>query len=47
VLEKKGKELLEKFGSVQGVRAATEEQIAEIVGKSVAKNILKYFYDSK
>jgi excinuclease ABC subunit C len=44
---KRAKELLEKFGSVRGVLAAPEEQIAEIVGKSVAKTILKYFYDSK
>jgi excinuclease ABC subunit C len=39
--------LLEKFGSVQSVRASTEEQITEIVGKVAAKNILKYFFDPK
>ena len=41
--ETRAKELLETFGSLQGVRAATEEQLAEIVGSSVAKNILQYF----
>jgi excinuclease ABC subunit C len=44
--QKRAKALLEKFGSVQGVRAATEEQIAEIAGNSAAKNILKYFHDA-
>jgi excinuclease ABC subunit C len=38
--------LLKTFGSLQGVRDATEEQLAEIVGKSAAKNILTYFHDS-
>jgi excinuclease ABC subunit C len=41
--ETRAKELLETFGSLQGVRAATEEQLAELVGSSVAKNILQYF----
>jgi len=40
---KRAKDLLETFGSLQGVRTATEEQLAEIVGSSVAKNILQYF----
>jgi excinuclease ABC subunit C len=44
--QKRAKALLEKFGSVQGVRAATEEQIAEIAGNSAAKTILKYFHDA-
>jgi excinuclease ABC subunit C len=41
--DKRAKELLETFASLQGVRAATEEQLAEIVGSSVANNILQYF----
>jgi excinuclease UvrABC nuclease subunit len=45
--KKRAEELLETFGSVQGVRAATEKKLTEIVGKTVAKNILKYFNDSK
>ena len=44
--QKRAKVLLEKFGSVQGVRAASEEQIAEIVGNSAALNILKYFHET-
>jgi excinuclease ABC subunit C len=44
---KRVEELLETFGSLQGVRVATEEQLIEIVGKSVAKNIIKYFNDLK
>jgi excinuclease ABC subunit C len=44
--QKRAKELLDKFGSVQGVRTATEDQIAEIAGNAAAKNILKYFHDT-
>jgi excinuclease ABC subunit C len=44
--KKRAEELLKAFGSLQGVRAATEEQLAEIVGKSVARNILQYFRDA-
>ena len=42
----KSKALLKTFGSFHGVQSATEEQLAEIVGKSAAKNILTYFHDS-
>jgi excinuclease ABC subunit C len=45
--KKRAKELLETFGSLQGVRAASEEQLTNIIGKSVARNILKYFNASK
>ena len=41
--KKRAGELLEAFGSVQGVKFATEEQLAEIVGETVAKRILEYF----
>jgi excinuclease ABC subunit C len=41
--KKRAGELLEVFGSVQGVKFATEEQLAEIVGETVAKRILEYF----
>jgi excinuclease ABC subunit C len=41
--KKRAGELLEVFGSVQGVKFATEEQLAEIVGEAVGKKILEYF----
>jgi excinuclease ABC subunit C len=45
--KKRATELLETFGSVQGVRSATEEQLAEIIGYEVAKKIIDYFDNSK
>jgi excinuclease ABC subunit C len=39
----RAKQLLEAFGSVQGVKFATEEQLAEIVGQKVAEKIKTYF----
>ncbi|HAL57711.1 MAG TPA: excinuclease ABC subunit C, partial [Bacteroidetes bacterium] len=41
--KKRATELLESFGSVQGVKFATEEQIAEIVGSKIAAKIKEYF----
>lgn len=41
--KKRATELLEAFGSVQGVKFATEEQIAEIVGQKLALEITEYF----
>ena len=41
--KKRAAELLEAFGSVQGVKFATEEQLAEIVGEKVARKIRDYF----
>jgi excinuclease ABC subunit C len=41
----RAKELLEAFGSVQGVKFATEEQIGEIVGGKLAAEIKEYFSD--
>jgi excinuclease ABC subunit C len=41
--KKRAKELLEAFGSVQGVKFATEAQLAEIVGEKVAAKIQEYF----
>lgn len=41
--KKRAKELLETFGSVQGVKFATEEQLAEIVGEKSAAKIKEYF----
>jgi excinuclease ABC subunit C len=41
--KKRATELLEAFGSVQGVRFATPEQLAEIVGEKVAERIRNYF----
>ena len=42
----RAKQLLEAFGSVQGVKFATEEQLAEIVGQKVAEKIKAYFEES-
>jgi len=44
--KKRAKELLEAFGSVQGVKFATSEQLAEIVGEKVALRIKDYFDQS-
>ncbi|MBM4165880.1 MAG: excinuclease ABC subunit C [Ignavibacteria bacterium] len=41
--KKRAKELLEVFGSVQGVKFATEEQLIEVVGEKVAESIKEYF----
>jgi len=41
--DKRAKELLEAFGSVQGVRFATTEQLAAVVGDRVAGKIREYF----
>jgi len=44
--EKRAKELLEAFGSVQGVKFATLEQLAEIVGEKLAERIREHFDDA-
>jgi excinuclease ABC subunit C len=41
--KKRAAELLKTFGSVQGVRSATTEQLKEIVGDTIAVNIAEYF----
>jgi excinuclease ABC subunit C len=41
--KKRAQELLEAFGSVQGVKFATMEQLAEVVGEKVAAKIKEYF----
>jgi len=41
----RAKELLEAFGSVQGVKFASEDQLAEIVGSSVAQTVKEYFVE--
>lgn len=41
--KKRARELLEAFGSVQGVKFATTNQIAEIVGEKTASRIKEYF----
>ena len=41
--KKRTQELLEAFGSVQGVKFATREQLAEIVGEKVAAKIKEHF----
>lgn len=40
---KRATELLEAFGSVQGVRFASAEQLAEVVGEKVAMKIKEHF----
>jgi excinuclease ABC subunit C len=44
--KKRSKELLEAFGSVQGVKFATKEQLSEIVGEAIAEKIKSYFDES-
>jgi excinuclease ABC subunit C len=44
--KKRAQELLEAFGSVQGVKFATAEQLAEIAGEKVAQKIREYFGSS-
>ncbi len=41
--KKRAQELLEAFGSVQGVKFATPEQLIEVVGEKVAEKIQEYF----
>ncbi|RCK74049.1 MAG: Excinuclease ABC subunit C [Ignavibacteriae bacterium] len=41
--KKRAKELLEVFGSVQGVKFATYEQLVEIVGEKIANRIKEHF----
>ncbi len=41
--KKRARELLEVFGSVQGVKFATPEQITEVVGEKIALRIREYF----
>jgi excinuclease ABC subunit C len=41
--KQRAKKLLEVFGSVQGVKFATGEQLAEIIGEKTAEKIKEYF----
>lgn len=41
--KRRAQELLEVFGSVQAIRFATEDQLAEIVGQKTAERIREYF----
>ncbi|MBI3365601.1 MAG: excinuclease ABC subunit C [Ignavibacteriae bacterium] len=41
--KKRAKQLLEVFGSVQGVKFATTEQLKEVVGDKIAEKIKEYF----
>lgn len=43
--KKRAKLLLEVFGSVQGVKHATEEQLAEVVGEKLAEKIRLFFHE--
>jgi len=43
--KKRSKLLLEVFGSVQGVKHATEEQLAEVVGEKLAEKIRLFFHE--
>jgi len=42
----RARELLEAFGSVQGVKFATLEQLAEVVGEKVATKIKEYYAET-
>jgi excinuclease ABC subunit C len=43
--KKRSKLLLEVFGSVQGIRHASEEQLAEVVGEKLAEKIRLWFHE--
>ena len=45
--KKRAKELLEAFGSVQGVKFATQEQLTEIVGERIASKVKDYFAEEE
>jgi excinuclease ABC subunit C len=45
--KKRTKELLEVFGSVQGVKFATIEQLTDVIGESLASRIKDYFLESE
>ncbi|HZY10465.1 MAG TPA: excinuclease ABC subunit UvrC [Bacteroidota bacterium] len=45
--KKRAKELLEAFGSVQGVKFATHQQLSDIVGEKVATDIETYFEEAQ
>ena len=45
--KKRAKELLEAFGSVQGVKFASGEQLAVVVGEKTAEKIRQYFASSE
>jgi excinuclease ABC subunit C len=45
--KKRAKELLEAFGSVQGVKFATEEQLVEVVGEKLTEKIKEFFVEDK
>jgi excinuclease ABC subunit C len=43
--KKRSKILLEVFGSVQGIKHASEEQLAEVVGEKLAEKIRLWFHE--
>jgi excinuclease ABC subunit C len=45
--KKRATELLDAFGSVQGVKFATEDQLAEIIGEKVAAKVKEYFGEDR
>ncbi len=45
--KKRAQELLEAFGSVQGVKFASEEQLADIVGPTVAAAVKEHFEEGQ
>ena len=45
--KKRAQELLEAFGSVQGVKFASEEQLADVVGPSVASAVKEHFDEAQ
>ncbi len=45
--KKRAREMLEVFGSVQGVKFATGEQLAEVVGEKVAAKVKEFFAEDE
>lgn len=45
--KKRAKELLEVFGSVQGVKFATIEQLSDVIGENLAQKIKEYFVETE
>ncbi len=44
--KKRAKELLDVFGSVQGVKFATVDQLSDVIGENLAQKIKEYFVEN-
>ena len=45
--EKRRNDLLKAFRSVKAVKAASEAELADVVGKALAEKIYEYFHPSR